>query len=403
MSGINLGTVDPKEAIAFLRQKVNVPTKTWTDIYGEMHSRSFVVAGAMQSALLGDIHAALQKAVDTGTTMEEFRKDFDKTVAENGWDYKGGRNWRTAVIFNTNLRSAYHAGRYRQQMDPEMLKEFPNLRYVHGASLVPRPEHLAWDGVTLPATDPWWETHYGQNGWGCKCRVESAPATAAVKQPEDFGTYKWTNPSTGEVRDIPAGIDPGFDHNPGMAAGRDDAETLALEKSARWKELPGLTPAYYGRPAEISADAPKAAMGAKAHGENLKQSLLTVFEAAVGGKEAIFTGPDKKPCVVNASIVNHMMQDPDDRVDGREQYFPFIKELVEDPFEIWVTGNVNAATGKVLLRKRYVKMLQLEKNVVIGLVADSVDNVWEGMTFFRGGKTSIKNLRKGNLLWGRKK
>lgn len=396
---INLGTVKPMEAIAYLAKKTDVPTKTWTDIYGRQHSKSFVVAGAMQSGMLGDFHAAANKAIDQGTTLEAFRQDFDKIVADTGWDYKGGRNWRTAVIYNTNLRSAYHAGRYAQQMDPEMLKEFPNLRYVHGASLVPRPEHLAWNGVTLPATDPWWKTHYGQNGWGCKCRVESAPATAAVKQPEDFGTYKWTNPSTGEVRDIPVGIDPGFDHNPGMAAGRDDVETPALEKSSRWKELPGLTPAYYGRPADVPADAPKAALGAKAHSP---ADLLPLFTKAIGGAEAVFTGPDKQPLVVNTAIVDHMLADPAKRFDGREQYFPLIPELVKDPFEIWVTANVNEATGKIALRKRYVKMFQLEKNVVTGMVADSVNNRWEGMTFFRGNKKALDNLRKGNLLWGRK-
>lgn len=411
---LNLATVPFTAAADFFRQKVNVPTKTWTDIYGAQHSRSFVVAGAMQSSLLGDIHTALQKAVDTGTTMEEFRRDFDVAVEKHGWSYNGGRNWRTAVIYNTNLRSAYHAGRYAQQMDPDVLKEFPNLRYIHGASLVPRPEHLAWNGVTLPATDPWWTTHYGQNGWGCKCRVESAPATAAVKQPEDFGTREWTNPSTGAVRNIPVGIDPGFDHNPGMARGNDDLATLALEKSAAWEDI---TPPsfikdgrkvsaaeYYDRPAIVPADKPKAHLGDAIHDRHAPDTarlLEGLFINAIGAPEKVFMNPLGNGVVVNRKIVDHMLEKPE-RIDGREQLFPLIPDVIESPFEIWMGWARNTATGKVAPRARYVKVLNMGKDVVIGLVADIVDGMWTGTTYFRGKHSALDNLRKGNLIWGRK-
>jgi len=32
-----------------------------------------------------------------------------------------------------------------------------------------RPQHRAWDNITLPADHPWWQTHYPPNGWACRC------------------------------------------------------------------------------------------------------------------------------------------------------------------------------------------------------------------------------------------
>jgi SPP1 gp7 family putative phage head morphogenesis protein len=34
-----------------------------------------------------------------------------------------------------------------------------------------RPEHRKWDGVTLPASHAWWQTHYPPNDWNCRCDV----------------------------------------------------------------------------------------------------------------------------------------------------------------------------------------------------------------------------------------
>ena len=212
------------DAIGFFRQKVNVPTARWSDMMREAHSRAFTVAGATSEALLADFRAAIDKAISEGTTLAEFRKDFDAIVEKHGWSYNGTPGWRSRVIYETNLSTAYSAGRYAQMSDPDVLRVFPYWEYRHGGSIHPRLQHLAWDGLVLRADDPFWASHYPPNGWRCSCYAvsvsegglramgKSGPDTAPPIQ------YRaWRNPSTGEVTQVPVGIDPGFDYNPGMA------------------------------------------------------------------------------------------------------------------------------------------------------------------------------------------
>lgn len=219
------------EAIAFFRQKLGLPTATWTDIWKEMHGRAFVVAGAMKKDLIEDLREAVDKGIALGTTIEEFRESFDEIIAKHGWSYKGGRGWRTAVIFNTNLSVAYASGHYRQMTDPDVLKVRPYLRYVPSCSANPRPEHRKWYNLVLPADNPFWQTHYPPNGWGCKCGVvsHSAREVERLRKEEADGPdpvktvapkiehYEWINKKTGEIHTIPRGIDPGWDYHVGRA------------------------------------------------------------------------------------------------------------------------------------------------------------------------------------------
>ena len=215
------------EQIAFFRRKLNLPTDAWTDIWAAAHDFSFVVAGANRDDLVADFRAAVDKVIAEGATLADFRKDFDKIVADHGWDYNGGRNWRSRVIYETNLRTSYQAGRYDQLQ--EVKQDRPYWRYVHSDAVEnPRPQHLAWDGLVLPADDPWWDTHYPPNGWGCQCTVEalseddladlgmSGPdqAPAVIMERRVVGQ---NSPGGPRVVQVPRGIDPGFEYTPGAA------------------------------------------------------------------------------------------------------------------------------------------------------------------------------------------
>ncbi len=209
------------EAIRFFRQKLNIKSDVWSALYAEEHDHAFTVAGVMRDDMLEDFRTAIDQAIAEGSTYQTFLSDFDTIVAKYGWSYNGSRGWRTRTIYENNIRPAYNAGRYSQMTDPDVLKYRPNWMYQHGDSIHPRPMHQGWNGIVLPADDPWWQTHFTPNGWGCKCRIVALSNRDMTRLGKTVGTapndgsFEWVNPATGEVRDIPRGIDPGWDYNPG--------------------------------------------------------------------------------------------------------------------------------------------------------------------------------------------
>lgn len=207
-------------ALEFFRRKLDLPTERWDDIERSANDRAFVVAGAMKADLLNDLHGAVATAM-SGAGLAQFRKDFAATVAQHGWTGWTGEGsakgvaWRTRVIYQTNMATAYAAGRYRQMTDPGYLALNPWWEYVH-ADMVehPRPLHQAWNGLCLRHDHPFWQTHYAPNGWGCRCQVRARrapPPGAATEPPKGWDTV---SPTTG----APLGIDRGWDYAPGANA-----------------------------------------------------------------------------------------------------------------------------------------------------------------------------------------
>jgi hypothetical protein len=75
--------------------------------------------------------------------------------------------------------------------------------------------------------------------------------------------------------------------------------------------------------------------------------------------------------------------------------------VVEQPYEVWIGFAKNELTGKVELRRRYIKGLQVGKDRIVGLVADAIRGQWVSFNLFSGGASGANNLRIGRLLWGR--
>jgi uncharacterized protein with gpF-like domain len=212
------------EQVAFFRVKLAnlVPTARWDDLWKAAHDKAFMVAGAAKKDLLTDLATAVDRAIGEGKTLDAFRKEFMSIIERRGWTGFTGdesaarRAWRTRIIYQTNASVSYSAGRsaYMQEAG------FPLLVYRHSEGVAnPRPQHLAWNGLTLPANDPFWRTHTPPNGWGCGCYVLGARSDAGARRlggaPDKTRPASWNeiDPETGE----PAGIDKGWGYAPGRS------------------------------------------------------------------------------------------------------------------------------------------------------------------------------------------
>jgi len=230
-----LAGVAPEEAIAFFRRKGFRIGFNWQDVFKAEHARWFTVAKAMSRDLLEDIREAVDKAISEGTTLDTFKKELRPKLEAKGWWGKKimldpatgqhelvqlGSPRRLKTIFDTNIRTAYQAGKWERIQRTKAA--FPFLEYSSVMDGRERQEHHDWDGIILPVDHPWWKTHYGPCDWNCRCsaiprsqRMLDRMGKTVSQVPPANDLYPWTNSRTGETGMLEKGIGKGWDYNVG--------------------------------------------------------------------------------------------------------------------------------------------------------------------------------------------
>ncbi len=244
--------LEPKNAVAYLKSKGYAITWNWQEMLDQAHDQAFTVAKAMRLDLLSDIRGALETALQEGQTLKQFIAALQPTLESQGWwgkqvivDSDGvgelvqlGSPRRLKTIYQTNLQSAYMAGR-KAEME-QTTETHPYWMYVAILDGKTRPSHRALHGQVFRHDDPIWSAIYPPNGFNCRCRVvalsEAAVRRRGLKVVSSNGRMftetveTGIDKRTGEVRTAPVtGIrttdaagkpitfrtDPGFNHAPG--------------------------------------------------------------------------------------------------------------------------------------------------------------------------------------------
>jgi len=261
--------LDPREAIEYFRSKGYAPPESrfsYRDWWGASHARGFVVAKAMQDDLIATIRQAVDEALAEGKTLEQFNNVLTPKLKAAGWwgqktmrdpltgemrTVQLGSKRRLAVIFDTNLKTSYAAGKWTRIQRTR--KQLPYLLYTQIQRPTKRQAHTRFHRLVLPVDHPLWATHYPPNGYFCACTVRQMSKAMldneglAISQEPQINHKTWTDPRTGRRLRVPEGITPGFDTNPGATFLADQArhDKIAgdLAPEARGIELGLITEA----------------------------------------------------------------------------------------------------------------------------------------------------------------
>lgn len=416
MPQIELHNVQPEEAIKFFEGKSALLREgfAWQEVWQEEHARQFTVAKSAGRDVLGDIYSATLDAIKNGTTLEDFKKQLTPVLQAKGWwgqdqqrdpqtgemvTVQLGSPRRLETIFDTNISMAYAAGRWERIVRTSDARPWLTYDHLEGQRH-PRPLHASWNGVTLHVTDPFWRKHYPPNGWFCHCWVTTmsdaqyqrakAAGTIKTERPaEDLRDY--TNKRTGQTIKVPAGIDPGFAYNVGIAHMREntpppldgapgvagDSQTRALYPAAGRPPLPAPR-------ASKTADVLPAGKDDAEYTAAFMDELQKVARVKAGNDQfamregAVVQDPTGLPLAISDRF---LLGDDGSNMDpSRGPFMKLLARSLLDPDEIWMSFEPVAGGGYQLHRRYVARFVIPRATHPVMIVIDESKDGWRGVT-----------------------
>lgn len=214
-----------KDAVAFLKGKKALPKEEYRKLLAESRAMAFTVSGYTALDVLQEFLDCLEKAVEEGTTKEQFREDMNHFLEEHG--YEGLNPWKSDNIFRTNLQTAFNVGHYKSMTDETVMKLRPYWQYQTAGDGHVRDSHAVMEGKVYRADDPIWDVWYPPNGFRCRCMVVSL----SKRQVERMGLSVETmapfdvDYSTGELLFLFP--DKGFSNNPAKVKWKPDMTKIS--------------------------------------------------------------------------------------------------------------------------------------------------------------------------------
>lgn len=432
-------------AVAYLRSKGWGVSWDWHDTWHVAHARAFVVAKAARLDVLSTLRRAVDAAVASGQTRREFVAELEPRLRALGWwgrrvvetpdgqrEVQLGSPRRLKTIYDTNMRVANAAGRYRAQHENAAARPF--WQYLAMDDGRTRPSHRAMSGRVFRADDAIWDTHYPPNGFNCRCRIRAltgdqvermgltvhdsaghlAPYRGADGSPGQVVGY---NRRTGEAIVRPATTywidgpgdaieltpDPGWNYNPGRAGaafgpitGDPHALSPLVGGQTDWRALglPAALPALRAPARLPAADTPAAA----------KRQILDALAkgggtlVSDGGRDLVvfarLRAPTGDDVLLTDAWLDHVVDDHA-RTDARERFAQFLAPTIATPAEIWLSATVSPF-GEIVYRRRFIGSFE----------GRSLVAVFEERPFGNGALTfhparTVNTQRRGYLLWPR--
>lgn len=201
----------PQDAVAYLQSKGIKVTSSWRDMDAAAHQRAFTVAKVASADALTDIRNQLDKAVASGQTFDEFRKEIVPKLENRETALSTGK---LNNIYRTNVQSAMMSGR-KKQMDATM-DQFPYRQFVSVEDNSTTKQCNDLNNKVARADDPFWDKYTPPLHYGCRSNVR----TLTEKQFQREGLEA----TDGRELELLTGMakEQGFDVAPNMAEWKPD-------------------------------------------------------------------------------------------------------------------------------------------------------------------------------------
>ena len=283
-------------------------------------------------------------------------------------------------------------------------KALPFLLYSAQLDSRTRPAHRAWNGIVRPVGDPFWNTHAPLNGWRCRCFIIQLSQRGlkrrglAVSPPPTVKTKPWHNARTGQTIDVPEGIDPGWGYNVGQARMR----ALTPPPLDRPLSFP-----YMGDPAKVppppARPTPLDLLPEGQPAEWYVRQFLDAFSVTDLNGGVLLKDVLGEPIVISAELFRTSQAGHWKIKFGRGKDVLLLADALKDPDEIWWVWQKHPGEDRYILRRRYLKRVQINGQDKPLLVAFEVGkDGWTGITAFGPEKTAyLDRQRIGTLAWRR--
>jgi len=209
-----------QSAVDFWTGKVQVSAAEYKQLEAAAKVHAFAVSGIAQGDQLNTVHAAIQRAINNGTSLADFKRDCAEVFGKLGWDKT--QPHRIETIFRNNVQTAYSVGQWQELTQDDL---FPALEYTNPVDDRSRETHAGHAGEVHLVNDPFWSTWYPPNGHRCRCGVIGVTKGRLRRE--------GITPQEGEAEQPPPAA--GWDYNPGEEYLGGSVKTLE-SKLGQWPE-----------------------------------------------------------------------------------------------------------------------------------------------------------------------
>jgi SPP1 gp7 family putative phage head morphogenesis protein len=247
----------PQAAIDWFKRKLALEPAEFGALSARAKRQAFTVAGATGLGMVQQVLSSLQKALEDGTTFESWQKTIP-TEMSNAWG--SAKSWRSKVVFDTAIQSAYGAGRWYAAQESER-PYWQLLAVLDGRT---SPVCLRVAGFTAKKDDPAWAKLIPPLHFRCR----TALITLSKEQAEEQGIAS-TAPSVGDLG--------GFGLEPNVNEWKPDPKAYDPELWAAYQKTLAPVSGALGTPVSAALELPKSGTVAKA-----ARVALSAIEAVHG-------------------------------------------------------------------------------------------------------------------------